>query len=205
MKLNLPSFFRTALLLAVTGFGLAQAQAEPASKVRVMVSENNISSTPGSGTLGSGAGAATPPVAGKPAGQPGKSGAATPAASASFTADMQAYTHTTKKSLTIQVVNVTNDPIDVTVKATFLGKDEVGKHEVAPESTLEKKLTIQPGKPESYTTEEVSFTHTTAHRGAAPKGKPAAMEPASGHSYFGYKVEVLQGSDVVGSAVSANH
>jgi hypothetical protein len=31
------------------------------------------------------------------------------------------------------------------------------------------------------------------------------MIPASGHAYFGYKVEVFQGEDLVGSAVSETH
>jgi hypothetical protein len=203
MKTNLLRFLRSGLLLAAACSLLARAQADPASKVRVLVSENNIEAPLG----GSAAATPAPPPA---AGQGGKKAAA-PAASANFLADMQAYTHTARKSLTIQVMNVTNEPIDVTVKANFLGKDEAGKHDIVTESTLEKKLTLQPGQPQKYTTDEVAFTHTTAHRGPAPKGgagmhgKPAPMEPASGHNYFGYKVEVVQGSNVVGSAVSENH
>jgi len=210
MKSLAPRFLCLTLLFCAASGALFHAQADPASKVRVIVNENNVPSGGGSST--GGGGTATPAAAGKPAGPLGKAGATPAAAAAGLFSEAQAYTHTTKKSLTIQVVNVTADPMDVTVKANFLAKDEAGKHEILTETTLEKKLTIQPGKPESYTTEEVPFTHTTAHHGPTPKGaaggmhpKPAPMEPASGHNYFGYKVEVVQGSDVVGSAVSENH
>jgi hypothetical protein len=99
-----------------------------------------------------------------------------------------------------------------------LGKDEAGKHEVLTEKTLENKLTLMPNRPESFTTEEVIFTHTAAHRGPAPKagggaggngnkrgGPIAPMEPASGHAYFGYRVEVFQGNDLVGVEASETH
>jgi hypothetical protein len=31
------------------------------------------------------------------------------------------------------------------------------------------------------------------------------MEPASGHAYFGYRVEVFQGNDLVGVEASETH
>jgi len=82
---------------------------------------------------------------------------------------------------------------------------------------LENKVTLLPNRPESFTTEEVPFTHMTAHRGPAPKtgtgaggtakrgGPIAPMEPACGHAYFGYRVEVFQGNDLVGVEASEIH
>jgi len=118
------------------------------------------------------------------------------------------FTRTTKKSLDIALVNLTTASMDVNVKTTFLAKDEAGKHEVLPEKTVDNKVTLQPGAPQSFTTEEVSFTHTAAHRPVVKAAKPtgrgpvATVEPASGHAYFGYKVEVFQGNDLVGTALS---
>jgi hypothetical protein len=188
-------------------------------KVRVIVKENNLATTAG------GTGAASPtPAAGraapaKPGGQQqqqqGKGAGQNPQAMQA--GDAEKYTRTTKKSLGIAVVDLTPAPMDVTVKTTFFAKDEGGKHETVVETTQEKKLTIQPGKAEEFTTEPVSFTHTAAHRDPPPKGSggsggkgggksaPAPMIPASGHAYFGYKVEVMQGSDLVGTAASENH
>ena len=125
---------------------------------------------------------------------------------------MKSFTHTTNKSFKITVVNLTAASMEVNVKTEVLGKDETGKHETVIEKTLENKLTLLPGTPNTFTTDEVPFTHTTAHRGTPPtktgnaKRAPIApMEPASGHSYFGYKVEVFQGNDLVGSTASENH
>lgn len=110
------------------------------------------------------------------------------------------YTHSTNHSLTIAVVNTTRESLELTIKATFLGKDEGGKHEVGPDKTLEKKVTLEPGKSEEYTSEEVTFTHTSAHRTApAGKGGKPTNVPASGKQYVGYKVEVYSGNDLVGS------
>ena len=183
----------------------AKPPAGPA-KVRVIVQENNISATGGGGL---GTAAASP----KASPAPGNAPVATRSQqSAKDAATDDKYTHTSKKTLTVGVVNLTNAPMDVNVKSNFLGKDEGGKHEVVTEKTLEKTLTLQPGKPEQFTTEEVVFMHMTSHyppqKAGAGKGKggpPVKMEPASGHSYFGYKVEVFQGNDLVGTAVSANH
>jgi len=177
------------------------------AKVRVIVQENNISATGGSG-LG---GAAASPKASPP---PGNAPVATRAKeSPKDAATDDKYTHTSKKTLTVGVVSLTTSPMDVTVKSTFLAKDEGGKHEIVSEKTVENKVTLQPGKPEQFTTEEVTFSHMTSHyppqKAGTGKGKgggpPVKMEPASGHSYFGYKVEVFQGNDLVGTAVSANH
>ena len=190
----------------------ADATPKPAGppKVRVMVKENNVATTTGGG---SGAATTAPAAAAKPA--PGAKQAPAAAASAPSTDDAEKYTHTTKKSLTIAVVNLTGASMDVNVKTTFMAKDEAGKHEVIPETTVENKLTLEPTKAGEFTTEEVPFAHTSAHRqampkpaaGAKPYGKapPAPMIPASGHAYFGYKVEVFQGNDLVGSAASENH
>ncbi len=168
------------------------------AKVRVLVQDNNVATTAGGSSLG---GAKATPKPGEPPVASIKGGGES---------DADKYTRTTKKTLTIAVVNTTGDSIDVNVKATFLAKDEGGKHDTVPEKTVENRLTLQPNKPQQYTTEEVSFTHTAAHR---PIGKVPArgrapimpMEPASGHAYFGYRVEVYQGNDLVGLAVSDNH
>ena len=182
-------------------------------KVRVMVKENNVASAVGGGT-----GATTPAAAGAakaPAGKP----APAAAAQAPSELDAEKYTRTTKKSLTVDLVNLTGASMDVNVKTTFLAKDEApGKHDVIPEKTVENKLTLDPTRAGEFTTEEVPFTHTTAHRqvmqkpggaggkgAASGKGAIAPMIPTSGHAYFGYKVEVFQGNDLVGSAVSDNH
>ena len=96
--------------------------------------------------------------------------------------DAEKFTRTTKKSLTIDVVNLTGAPMDVNVKTTFLAKDEApGKHEVLPEKTVENKLTLDPTKAGEFTTDEVSFTHTTAHRQVPQKsagGKGGQVEKA---------------------------
>jgi hypothetical protein len=184
-------------------------------KVRVLVRDNNLATTAG----GTNASALAPVAAGPGAKQAAPP--APPAAQAMSAMDAEKYTRTTKKSLTIDVVNLTNAGMDVTVKTTFMAKDESGKHEVVPEKTVENKVTVLPGKSGQFTTEEVNFTHTTAHReaqkpggggggggkgGTGGKGAPLAqMIPASGHAYFGYKVEVFQGNDLVGMAASETH
>lgn len=215
------------ILLCLAPASLVAADATPAPrlsgppKVRVMVRENNIATTAGGTTA-----AATPAPGGAPNRPQGPGGQQQPqpppGAAQNSALDAERYTHTNKKSLTIDVVNLTKDGMEVTVKATFLAKDEAGKHEVLPEKTVENKLTLQPGRPGEFTTEEVSFSHTTAHyppmqpgsggggggrgggRGGSGGGRPLQMVPASGHAYFGYKVEVFQGNDLVGSAMSQN-
>src|SRR5207253_2885649 len=116
---------------------------------------------------GSGA-AATPAAAGAAKAPPAPGGQKQPpgAAQATSVADAEKYTHTTKKTLTISVVNLTGASMAVNVKATFMAKDEAGKHEVVPEKTVENKLTLEPTKAGEFTTEEVPFSHTTAHRQA---------------------------------------
>jgi len=210
-QLHIPSFCLAALFCLVSlPSARGQASAPTAAstpppgppKVRLIVKENNLMGTAG----GLGGTTATP----KPAAQPGNAPVATLPKGAAEEADK--YTHTTKKSLEIAVVNLTNASIDVNVKATFLARDEApGKHEIVPEKTVEKQLTLLPGKPQTYTTEEVGFTHTMSHRPPAKPGTgkgrvpPTTPEPASGHSYTGYKVEVFQGNDLVGSAMSDTH
>jgi hypothetical protein len=210
-SLCLGAVFCLAALPAVHGEPAAGGSPTPPPgppKVRVMVRDNNIATTMGGLTAAN----APAPVAAGPA-KPGASPAKGAAAVKESVADLDKWTHTTKKSLTIDMVNMTNQPIDVNVKSTFLAKDETGKHEVMPEKTVENKVTLAPGKPAEFTTDEVDFTHTSMHRAPAPKSsgaisknpKPVPMEPASGHAYFGYKVEVFQGNDLIGSAVSDNH
>jgi hypothetical protein len=177
-------------------------------KVRVMVQDNNIATTKG-GLTATNAAAPAPVATG-----PGKA-AATPkgvVAVKESVADLDKWTHTTKKSLTIEMGNLTAQPIDVNVKSTFLAKDEAGKHDVMPEKTVENKVTLVPGKAAQITTDEVDFIHTAFHHPPPPKtgggGKNAPITlpvPASGHAYFGYKVEVFVGNDLGGSAVSENH
>ena len=156
----------------------ADATPKPAGppKVRVMVKENNIASTAGAGP-----GATATPAA-KPAAKPAQGGKQAPpaAAQATSTEDAEKYTHTTKKSLTIAVVNLTGASMDVNVRTTFMAKDEAGKHEIIPEKTVENKLTLDPARPGEFTTEEVSFAHTTAHRQAPQKaagGKAGGKSP----------------------------
>jgi hypothetical protein len=215
-----PSRFLSVVFGVFLGLALvpvARAQtATPAPagpiKVRVLVQENM------GGTAPSGSSAATPaPI--RPAAAAGQTPAPAAAKAAIAAADMKTYTRTSNKSFTITVVNITPASMDVIVKTNVLAKDEAGKHEVLTEKVLENKLTILPGKPNTFTTEDVTFTHTTAHRGPSPKaggggggggggkkgGPIAPMEPASGHAYFGYKVEVFQGNDLVGSAASETH
>lgn len=112
------------------------------------------------------------------------------------------YTHTAKKTLFIALVNLTPQTMEITVKTTFLAKDEVG-HDIEVAKTVETKNTVMPGKPLEFATEEVSFQHMSAHK---PKGPPPVKTiPASGQTYFGYKVEVFQGADLVGGTASATH
>ncbi len=220
MKTHIPQFhfhatgFGILFCLAAAPLVAADATPHPAGppKVRVMVKENNVATTTGGG---SGA-AATPPAAAAPKG-PGGQQVPAGAAQTPTAADAEKYTRSTKKSLTIDIVNLTGASMDVNVKTTFMAKDESGKHEVVPEKTVENKLTVEPTRAGEFTTEAVDFTHTSAHREAMPKpggggggkggGKspPAPMIPASGHAYFGYKVEVFQGNDLVGSTASENH
>jgi hypothetical protein len=199
-----------AALLSLTLLPLARAQAPTqapgAPKVRVFVRENDGATVPGGAT------AATP--APSKAGKAG-AGAAAGATQATSAEDAMNYTRTTRKSLSVDVVNITAAPMDVVVKSNFLAKDEAGTHGMVTEKTLENKLSLAPGKTERFTTEEVPFTHTAAHLGPKPKaaagasakgrGPVSKMEPASGHAYFGYKVDVFQGGDLVGSAVSDSH
>ena len=175
------------------------------TKVRVAVTENNASTTGSSATK-----TEKPEKAEKPAPKDKNDKTVKPATPPTKTPSTATgpdpYTHTANKNLTVMVGNTTTESLDVTVKVTFLGKDEAGKHEIVTEKTVENKLTLAPSKSETFTTEDVSFTHTSAHR-VAPKGgaKGAKPEniPASGHAYAGYKVEVFQGSDLVGSAQKA--
>lgn len=174
-------------------------------KVRVLVRENNVASAVGGGS------AATPPAAGG-GGAKGASPQPNAAQAAASVLDAERFTRTTKKTLTVTLVNLTTASMDVTAKTTFLAKDEAGKHEMVEEKTLEKNVTLQPGKPEEFTTEEVSFTHTTAHyapkkagSGGGGRNAVSPMIPASGHAYFGYKVQVFQGQDLVGLAASETH
>lgn len=110
------------------------------------------------------------------------------------------YTHSSNHSLTITLVNTTKESLDLTVKTTFIVRDEGGKHEVGPDKPIEKKVTLEPGKSEEFTTDEVTYSHTSAHRIApAGKGAKATNVPASGKQYVGYKVEVYSGNDLVGS------
>jgi hypothetical protein len=203
--------------LAAITFVHAQtpAPAKPSGppKVRVIVKENTVASSPG------GTSTATPAPAGaakSPQGQGGKQGGAQAAAQSAL--DAEKFTRTTKKTLTVELVNLTNASIDVTAKTTFLAKDEGGKHDVVEEKTVENKVTLQPGKSGVFTTEEIDFTHTAAHHAAPAKpgaggaggaaggrGKLAPLMPASGHAYFGYKVQVFQGSDLVGTAANETH
>jgi hypothetical protein len=126
------------------------------------------------------------------------------------------YTHTTSKALTVSLANMTQEPLEaLSVKCTFLARAEP-KHEIVTEKQVEQKVTLAPGKSDKFTTEEVSYSHTTAHRPAPQKGgaagqagktsgaKAPAMEPASGHSYAGWKVEVYQGNDLIGTASGQN-
>ncbi len=184
-------------------------------KVRVMVRDNNLATTMG-GLTAANATAPAPVAVGpaKPGASPAK-GTTAPVVVKESTADLDKWTRTTKKSLTVDMVNMTNQPIDVNVKSTFLAKDESGKHEVMPEKTVENKVTLQPGKPAQITTDEVDFVHTAYHLPLPPKSSGGAKGggkgtvvvpvPASGHAYFGYKVEVFLGNDLIGSAVSDNH
>ncbi|MDR3406573.1 MAG: hypothetical protein P4L99_29075 [Chthoniobacter sp.] len=206
------------LCMAAISPARAEAPAKPPGppKVRVIVKENMVASKPG------GTSAATPAAAATPARAQGAGGAAqaaNAANAANAAADAEKYTRTTRKSFTIELVNLTTANMDVNVKTTFLGKDEVGKRDVVTEKTVENQLTLEPGKGGQFTTEEVGFTHTTAHRaeqkaggagggaggGGGGKAKIAPMIPASGHAYYGYKVEVFQGPDLVGTAVSDTH
>lgn len=201
-------FVAFALLLSPVRAEEAAAKMNGPAKVRVIVKENNPPVAAGATS------AATPAAAGgaKPAAGGAQQNQAQAAANA---ADAEKFTRTTKKSLSVALVNLTAAPMDVTAKTTFLAKDEAGKHEVVTEKTVENKVTLQPGKAGEFTTEEVSFTHTAAHRssqkpgggGSGGGGKPVAspMLPASGHAYFGYKVDVFQGNDLVGTAVSSGH
>src|SRR5882724_11237180 len=145
MKTNPSQFhFRSVglgILLGLVPVALIGAEATPSPtrpsgppKVRVLVKENSVATTAGATS-----GAATPAPAGaanRPQGQGGKQpgGAGAQAASA---LDAEKYTRTSKKTLTIDVVNLTTAGMEVTVKATLLGKDEAGKHEVLPEKTVE--------------------------------------------------------------------
>jgi hypothetical protein len=216
-SLCLGAVFCLAALPAVEGAGAA-AGASPTPvpgppKVRLMVRDNNIATTLGGLTATN----APAPVATGPA-KPGPSpakGTTAPVAVKESVADLDKWTHTTKKSLTVDMVNMTNQPIEVNVKSTFMAKDEAGKHEVMPEKTVENKVTLQPGKPAQFTTDEVDFIHTAYHLPPPPKSSGGAKGggkgtvvlavPASGHAYFGYKVEVFLGNDLIGSAVSENH
>ena len=175
------------------------------SKVRVLVTENM-----GESTVPKPSGAAEPgaptaaPVAGKSA--PKAGGYAAKGAKEAI------YTHSTTKSLNVRVANLTPQPLDVTVKTTFLAKDEGDKNKIVTEKSVENKLTVVPGKSEEFKTEDVTFTHTTAHRQPMAgggslngRGKIMPMEPASGHNYSGYKVEVYEGAVLVGSAASSGY
>ena len=213
---HFPGVIGLGILFGLAAAPLLAADATPhpagPPKVRVMVKENNVMTKPGGTTA-----AATPaPAAGAKGGQQKAAGAA----QAESPLDAEKFTHTTKKTLTVDVVNLTAASMDVNVKTTFLAKDEAGKHEVLPEKTVDNRLTLEPSKSGEFTTEEVSFSHTAAHRESAAragaggaggwrhgrwKGKIAPMVPASGHAYVGYKVEVFQGPDLVGSAVSETH
>ena len=117
------------------------------------------------------------------------------------------YSHTNNKSLSISLVNTARQDLRLKVKVTFLAQDQGGNHEILGEKTIESEKTIAAGKSDLFTTDEVSFTHTSAHREApkagAPGGGPASiLTPASGHIYAGYKVEVFHGGDIVGTASS---
>ena len=213
-SLSLGAVFCLAALPAVHGEAAAGGAPTPTPgppKVRVMVRDNNIATTLGGLTAAN----APAPVAAGPA-KPGPSPAKGAAVAVKESvADLDKWTHTTKKSLTIDMVNMTNQPVDVNVKSTFLAKDEgPGKHEVMPEKTVENKVTLVPGKPAQFTTDEVDFIHTAYHyppppkgSGGGGKGKAAIVlpVPASGHAYFGYKVEVFQGNELIGFAQSENH
>ncbi|WP_131989777.1 hypothetical protein [Chthoniobacter flavus] len=202
------------LCLASVSALRAEAPATPAPpklsgppKVQVLVRENSVATAVG------GSSAATPAPGGAKGG--GKGQTPNPAQAAATALDAEKFTRTTKKTLTVTLVDVTGANMDVNVKTTFLGRDEAGKHEVVEEKTVENKVTLQPRKAQDFTTEEVSFTHTTAHHAAIKKGSGGAgaggrnavssMIPASGHAYYGYRVEVFQGQDLVGMASSEMH
>jgi hypothetical protein len=204
-----------ATLPAVHGEATPGASPTPRpgpAKVRVMARDNNLATTMGGLTSAN----APAPVAAGPA-KPGPSPAKGAAVAVKESvADLDKWTHTTKKSLTVEMVNLTTQSLEVNVKSTFLAKDEAGKHEVMPEKTVENKVTLEPGKPAQFTTDEVDFIHTAFHYPPAPKnsgggggkggkGPVVLPVPASGHAYFGYKIEVFQGNDLVGWAVSENH
>jgi hypothetical protein len=208
-----------SLCLSVLGFAAlsvahAEAPATPAPpkltavpKVRVFVRENSVATS-----VGSTATPTPPTVAGKGA----KTAQVNAAQQAINELDAEKFTRTSKKTLTVTLANLADAPMNVTIKSTFLGKDEGGKHDVVEEKTLEKSMTLQPGRPDEFTTEEVSFAHTAAHHapvkkaggggaGAGMTRGVSPMVPASGHAYFGYRVEVFQGQELVGLAVSETH
>ena len=117
------------------------------------------------------------------------------------------YSHTNNKSLSISLVNTARQDLKLNVKITFLAQDQGGNHEIVAEKTVESGRTIAAGKSDVFTTDEVSFTHTSAHReapktGAGGGGPAPGLTPASGHIYAGYKVEVFRGSEIVGTASS---
>jgi hypothetical protein len=157
---------------------------------------------------------AATPAPGAPKGG-GKGQSPSPAQTAANALDAEKFTRTTKKTLTVTLVDLTGANMDVNVKTTFLARDEGGKHEVVDEKTVENKATLLPGKAQDFTTEEVSFTHTTAHHAPPKRGNGgmggggrnaiSALLPASGHSYYGYRVEVFQGQDLVGMASNGMH
>jgi hypothetical protein len=202
-----------ALLLALSLVGRAQVShavgpVGPA-KVRILVTENTGDTTAGKpgATPEPGAPAAAP-VAGKtpPKAYGTGKGAAAVAASEAM------YTHSVTKSLSIRVSNLTTQPLDITLKTTFLAKDEGNKHEVVTEKAVENKVTIVPGQSQELKTEDVTYTHTAAHRprsatGGSLRGRAPIipMQPASGHTYSGYKVEAYAGAEMVGSANSAGY
>ena len=177
-------------LACATALTLAPATSQAANKVRVMVKENQVKASaptkdekpdkPKANNNNNGVKPAQPPK--------------------TDTKKEDAYTHTSGHTLTITVVNTTQESLDLTIKATFMAKDEGGKHEVGPDKTLEKKITLEPGKSEEYTTDEQVFSHTAAHRTAPKaKGEKPLNVAASGKQYVGYKVEVFSGNDLVGS------
>lgn len=141
----------------------------------------------------------------KPAAEKGK-----PATPAPKSAAPDMYTHSSSKALTVSVSNGTKEDLgELSVKVAFLAKAEP-KHDVVTAKDHEQKVTLAAGKAEKFTTPEVTFAHTSAHRppavkGAKPGTKAPAMEPASGQSFSGWKVEVFQGSTLVGSATGQSN
>jgi hypothetical protein len=114
--------------------------------------------------------------------------------------DKDATKETRTRWLTVRVTNTSNENLEgVSLKWTLYASElQKGANDIVVEKSGEETFKVEgKGRYTDITTAKVPFTKTLAS-----KGKGKKKTPESGHSYYGYTVQILKDGAVMGEALS---